>query len=153
VDHPRCTPDDIIRGVADSGGVLGVFMMSFWLTPEPEPTVEHLIRQLRHIRNVGGVEAVAIANDYTVAGQLELAALGNDNEEGVKSYHPWWTSMHERGVPGFGTLPEHVVIPELNALDRMFTIHRALEAAGFPPREVELIMGGNWTRVLTESLG
>ena len=31
VDHPRCITDDGIRAIADRGGVIGIFMMSFWL--------------------------------------------------------------------------------------------------------------------------
>jgi microsomal dipeptidase-like Zn-dependent dipeptidase len=34
----------------------------------------------------------------------------------------------------------------------MFTIHAALEKAGFSAVEVEKIMGGNWVRVLTDAL-
>jgi microsomal dipeptidase-like Zn-dependent dipeptidase len=35
----------------------------------------------------------------------------------------------------------------------MFTIHAALGKAGFASRETEKIIGGNWIRFLTESLG
>jgi microsomal dipeptidase-like Zn-dependent dipeptidase len=34
----------------------------------------------------------------------------------------------------------------------MYTIHAALERGGFKAGEVEKIIGGNWIRVLTESL-
>lgn len=54
---------------------------------------------------------------------------------------------------GFDKRPTHVVIPELNHVRRMFLIYQALERAGFGPREVEKIMGGNWIRVLKASLG
>ena len=155
VPNARCAPDEVIRAVAETGGVMGIFMMSFWLTDDPVPGVEHLIAQLRHVANVGGIEAVGIANDYPVSGEANLAALGNDNAEGVKAYHPWWSSLAEEGIMGFdaGRLPEHVVIPELNNVRRMFVIDEALGRAGFSSRDRERIMGGNWIRVLEESLG
>ncbi|MDH5590981.1 MAG: dipeptidase [Gemmatimonadota bacterium] len=155
VRNARCAPDEVIRAVADTGGVMGIFMMSFWLTEDPVPTVDHLIAQIRHVARVGGIDAVAIANDYPVSGQAELIALGNDNEEGVKAYHEWWRSVAAEGVLGFDAerLPRHVVIPELNQVRRMFVIDRALSGAGFSPSEREKIMGGNWIRVLEESLG
>jgi microsomal dipeptidase-like Zn-dependent dipeptidase len=57
------------------------------------------------------------------------------------------------GVLGFDSQPQHVAIPELNNIRRMYTIQDALGKAGFSPRETEKIMGGNWTRFLTDSLG
>lgn len=153
VDNPRCATDDMIRAVAETGGVMGVFMMSFWLTNDPVPTIDHYIDHIRHVVNVGGIDAAAIANDYPITGQENLRKLGNDNAEGVKTYHGWWRSIHEQGVPGFATLPDHVVIPELNNVYRMQTIHQSLERAGFKAREVEKIMGGNWQRVLVDVLG
>ena len=46
-----------------------------------------------------------------------------------------------------------MVIPALNDVRRMFTIHDALGDAGFSVGEVEKIMGGNWVRVLTDVMG
>lgn len=153
VNNARCTPDDIIRGVAESGGVMGIFMMSFWLTEEPIPSIQSFLRQIRHVVRVGGIESVGIANDYSVAGQAEIAKLGNDNNEGIKGYLPWWDSVAKQGVLGFDRAPRHAVIPELNNVRRMFLIREALEKEGFTATETEKIMGGNWIRVLTESLG
>jgi membrane dipeptidase len=153
VNNARCTPDEVIRGIADSGGAMGIFMMSFWLTTDAEPGVDALIKQLRHVIKVGGIEAVGIANDYTLRGEMSLAKLNNNNAEGIKNYLPWWDSVAKQGVSGFDQRPAHVVIPELNNIRRMFTIHAALEKNGFKAAEIEKIMGGNWIRVLTASLG
>ena len=152
VDHPRCTPDPLLRAIGERGGLIGVFMMSFWLTEDPVPTVEHVVRQLRHIENVAGAEAVGLANDYTIAGHRDLAAIGNDNVEGARMYRPWWNEQRERGIEGFGPDPQHVVVPELNDVRRLFTLHEALVDAGLPVAFVERVMGGNWIRVLSEAL-
>jgi membrane dipeptidase len=148
VDNPRCAPDPVIRRIAASGGVVGIFMMSMWLTPDPTPTVEHLIRQIRHIIQVGGIDAVGVANDFSIAGNLALARMGNDNAEGAKGYLSWWRGIAERGIPAFERPPQHVVIPELNNVRRFSVIHEALERARFSAAEIEKILGGNWLRVL-----
>lgn len=152
VNNARCMPDEVIRGIANSGGAMGIFMMSFWLTNDPTPTVDALIAQLRHVINVGGIEAAAIANDYDIGGEANLLKLNNDNAKGVQGYLPWWRQCAKEGVLGFKKDPQHVIIPELNHLRRMFTIQAALEKSKFKPTEIEKIMGGNWIRVLTESL-
>lgn len=153
VNNARCTPDEVIRGIADSGGAMGIFMMSFWLTTDAEPTIDALIKQLRHVIKIGGIDAAGIANDYTLRGEMELAKLNNNNAAGVKNYLGWWDSVAKEGVLGFDKRPTHVVIPELNNIERMFTIQAALEKNGFRTVEIEKIMGGNWIRVLTDTLG
>ncbi|MBI3651676.1 MAG: membrane dipeptidase [Acidobacteria bacterium] len=65
----------------------------------------------------------------------------------------WWESVAKQGVLGFDKRPTQVVIPELNNINRMFTIHAALEQSGFKTTEMEKLMGGNWLRVLSSSLG
>jgi membrane dipeptidase len=153
VDHPRCASDDVIRSIADRGGVMGIFMMSFWLTTADVPSIDHYLAHIRHVIKVGGIDTVGIANDFTIAGEPELLALGNNNSAGVKGYYGWWRPLQTLGMPGFAQLPKHVVIPELNNIDRMARICAALQRSGFSDNHVEKIMGGNWIRVLTDVLG
>jgi membrane dipeptidase len=153
VNNGRCAPDEVIRGVADSGGVMGIFMMSFWLTSDPVPTVESLLKQIRHVIKIGGADAVGIANDFPLSGEESLIKAKNNNSEAVKNYYAWWDSVARMGVLGFDKRPAHVAIPELNNIRRMYTINEALRKSGFKSREVEKIMGGNWARVLAEPVG
>lgn len=153
LNHPRGITDEGIKAIASRGGVVGMFMMSFWLTRDAVPKPEHYLAHLRHAINIGGEDCVAVANDFPFRGQLNLLKLRNDNAKGVKEYHEWWKAMHALGIPGFDTLPEHVVIPHFNHIKRMERIHRTLDRAGFPARQIEKIMGGNVKRILTDVLG
>ncbi|MCE9677798.1 dipeptidase [Shewanella sp. AS1] len=153
VNHARCSPDEVIKAIADTGGLFGIFMMSFWLTTDAIPTQDHYLAQLKHVAKVGGIDALAIANDYPLRGQKNLLKLGNNNSEGVKEYLEWWHSLRERGVLGFDHEPEHVVIPQLNHIERMERIDTALTQAKFSSSERAKIMGGNWQRVLNQVLG
>jgi membrane dipeptidase len=153
VPNARCAPDAVIKAVADTGGVVGIFMMTFWLTNDATPTVDHVIAQLRHVIKVGGIDAVGIANDYPLTGESSLVAAGNDNAKGIRGYLQWWNAMRDRGVMGFDRTPTHVVVPELNNIRRMYTLHEALEKDRFTAAEMEKIMGGNWIRVLRATLG
>ncbi|MDZ3830781.1 MAG: membrane dipeptidase [Sphingopyxis sp.] len=148
VDHPRCITDRAIRAIADRGGLVGIFMMSFWLTTDPTPHPDHWVAHVRHVINKGGLEAVGIANDFPMAGQANLVRLGNDNRRGVEEYLEWWRAMRRLGLPGFAKDPEHVVIPAFNQINRMATIEQTLERAGFPGRHIDRIMGENWKQIL-----
>lgn len=148
--NARCAPDDVIRGIAKSGGVMGIFMMSFWLTAEDSPTVDSYLRQIRHVIKVGGIDSIGIANDFPLTGDASFNASGGNNAVAVQDYLPWWNSV-EPGVLGFDITPKHVAIPELNSIRRMFKLHAALERARFSAAEIEKIMGRNWIRVLSEA--
>lgn len=123
------------------------------MTQDNPPTTDHYLAHLKHVANVAGIDAVAIANDYPLRGHKELLALDNDNTQGVKQYLDWWHSLRARGVLGFDVEPQHVVVPELNHINRMQRIDDALAGAGFSGLERDKIMGGNWQRVLTAVLG
>jgi len=151
VNNARCVTDSAIKAVSDSGGMIGIFSMSFWLTEDPVPTVDSYIKQIDHVIKVGGIDAVGISNDYDVVGQVGAAKLNNNNAEAIKGYFPWW--KQHKGILGFDELPKHCVIPELNNVKRFYTIQAALEKSGHTTDQVEKIMGGNWIRVLTECLG
>ena len=85
--------------------------------------------------------------------QANARSVGNDNAQAVAGYLEWWDYVAKQKVLGFDRRPTHVVIPELNNPRRAFTIAAARDRAGFKTGEIEKIMGGNWTRVLTENLG
>ena len=152
VPSPRCASDAMIRAIADGGGAVGVFMMSFWLTTEPVPTPDHLVAHLRHIIKVGGVEAAAIANDYAVEGNAPFGSEPGDQMSQMAGYRSWFQAIAARGVPGFDVLPTHAVVPELNQIGRMRTIRETLERNRFSSSEIERILGGNWQRVLESTL-
>lgn len=150
--HPRAATDRMIRAVAGSGGLFGVFMMSFWLTEEAQPRTEHLIAHLRHAADIAGIEAVGIANDYPMEGQRGPAGEPWDNARHMDSYRAWWERNRARGIPGFGPFPTHAVIPGLNHIQRMERIHDALKRSGFAAADADRIIGGNWRRFLKQNL-
>lgn len=149
VPHARCAPDSVIRAVGDSGGVFGIFMMSFWLTRKAVPTREDYLNHLRHVSNIAGVEAAAIAHDFPIR---ETALTAEENKEMVKGYLSWWESHSKLGLYGFDHTPQHVMIPELTGPNRMERIWTALKEGGFASSDIEKIMGGNWLRVFRDTL-
>lgn len=150
VNNARNSPDVVIKGIADSGGVFGVFMMSWWLTGDSVPRPEHYVANLKHIKNVAGIDAVAVANDYPLRGHLDALAGGNNNDKAIGTYRSWWQGVGKTGVLGFDQPANHIVIPELNHVKRMRSIEYLLEDAKFTSREIDKIMGENWQRVLSE---
>lgn len=65
----RNLTDEMIRTLADRGGILGLnYCVSFvrrdWKPGQPGATMEELIRQIRYIVNIGGEECLGLGSDF-----------------------------------------------------------------------------------------
>jgi membrane dipeptidase len=64
--HPRNLTDAQIRGIAASGGVVGINFHQPFLAEAPGKgaNLSDVVRQVKHIRQVGGIDVVAIGSDF-----------------------------------------------------------------------------------------
>jgi len=62
--HPRNLTDAQIRGIAKSGGVVGVNLHSRFLTERGRATLADVVHHVKHLVDVGGVDHVAIGSDF-----------------------------------------------------------------------------------------
>src|ERR1041384_1582403 len=65
-EHPRNTPDDLLRAVAQKGGVVGIYFMPF-LRPAAQPHIDDVVRHIEHAVNVAGEDHVGIGTDGGVS--------------------------------------------------------------------------------------
>lgn len=151
--HARCAPDDVIRAVADSGGVVGIFSVSFFLTSEPTATIDSYLRHIKHVIKIAGIDAVGIGNDLTLRGDVELNKANGDQAKALAASEmdQWWQQYADQDILGFrDNFPRHVAILELNNIKRIETIRGGLKAGGYTSSQIDKIMGGNWARVLMD---
>jgi microsomal dipeptidase-like Zn-dependent dipeptidase len=64
--HLRNFPDDILRGIAELGGIVGLPSVT-WLLSETDNSLEPFMQHLEHLIEVVGVEQVAIGSDGVYA--------------------------------------------------------------------------------------
>ena len=60
----RNLTDEMIRALADRGGIMGLNFYSDFLSPEPVGRMEHMVQHLRHIMNQGGEQIVGLGTDF-----------------------------------------------------------------------------------------
>jgi len=60
-DKPRNVSDDIIRRVGENGGIIGVGLFSIVLCGDDPDSI---VRAMNHIRDLVGIEHIAIGSDY-----------------------------------------------------------------------------------------
>lgn len=59
--HTRNLTDDMIRALADKGGVTGINFCCDFLG---KGTIEDMVRHIKHIRNVGGIGCIGLGTDF-----------------------------------------------------------------------------------------
>lgn len=138
-DHDRGSSDDLIRAVGERG-YIGVVMVPFFLTDEPQATLEHFLRHVDHIVGLVGADRVGVATDWTPPLPARLQAMLTSAVEqiGFRTKHrvDWGAS-----VDGFGRWQDWP------------NITRALLAHGYSESEARGIIGGNFLRLFREVVG
>ena len=80
-NHPRNLTDDMIRILAENGGVLGLNFAASFLGSSETSKIEDMIRHANHIYQVGGAEVLAIGTDFDgTAPNLDIIHAGQMNQ-------------------------------------------------------------------------
>lgn len=64
LNHPRNLTDDMIKKIAERGGLIGINFAGAFLTPDGMSTTESMINHINHIRDIGGEEVVGLGSDF-----------------------------------------------------------------------------------------
>jgi len=134
--HPRNLTDEQIRGIAATGGVIGLcFVPTFIGSPA---NVERLVDHADHMAALVGTHHLALGPDYVeMALPMMLADMRGD-------------PMYPDGGDG---LPEWAAFPEgLQRVETLATLSAALLARGWSDDDVVKVVGGNALRVLRSVL-
>ena len=140
----RNRTDEQMRALADKGGVVGIFNISEWLTRDDTATLDAVLDHIQHVVQIAGMDHLGFGSDHS------MEAL--DNLEELLRYSQ--ATAPEEIEGGFSeTVPQHVVIPELNTPMRMLVLADALEKRGYTDSQIEKLLGGNFLRVFREVVG
>jgi membrane dipeptidase len=75
--HTRNLTDDMIKILSNKGGVMGINFEREFLGNKEISTVEEMVKHIKHIRNVGGIDVIALGTDYDgINQQLEIENIG-----------------------------------------------------------------------------
>jgi len=141
--HPRNKSDAVLRAVADKGGVVGIYELSYISEGPAQQSMDDYLAHMLHALNVCGEDHVGIGSD----------AILTPFDTSPASMAEWDASIAARkatgvGAPGEGRPP---FAEGLNRPDRAEVIARALLDRGQPVRVVEKILGTNFQRVFAET--
>ena len=143
---PRNKPDDLIRAVARTGGLIGAVMWSPAVRHATRPTMEDYVAHVDHMVRVGGIDHVAIASDIT-------EGYPPNQEKWEKSFGPRGLYPNITGILGPWYEWETRLNVDFSSLTHVPRILDALVARGHSEDAVEKIASGNWLRVTREVWG
>jgi membrane dipeptidase len=134
--HPRCKPDDAIRAVARSGGVMGLTAVRMFVKNDEPTTIEHYLDHFDHVRDLIGPEHLGVGSDIDLHGYDDMPA--EENERLRAGY---------KGSYGFR---EKIDVEGVDHPRRMFDLTEGLIRRGYADEQIRGILGGNFRRVLSE---
>jgi len=123
--NPRCKSDAVIRAMAERGGVMGITAVAAFVSGRSPATLDDVLDHFDHVVRLTGVEHVGIGSD--------VAADAVDPRTGLAL-----ARYAVRGMP---------------PARRIFDLTEGLIRRGYDDRAIELILGGNFQRVLTALWG
>jgi len=139
-DHVRAKSDELLRALAEKGGVTGIVTLGYFVGPEGV-TIEDYLNHVDHAVRVCGIEHVGLATDYAIRGIEASSTRENWYEPRLESFKP---SYRVRWPPW---------IPELDKPDRFRVVARGLERRGYKAGDIEKLLGLNWLRLFGDVFG
>ena len=137
----RTQPDQALRKLADAGGVFGVVSVPGTLVNANRCTVADYVANIDIAVKLMGVEHVGFAMDHVTGASLqEILTAPEWPREAAENvgvtFWPW--------SDGHLGLENHTGYPNIT---------RGLVAKGYQDDEIRKIMGGNWIRLIRDTIG
>jgi membrane dipeptidase len=129
-DHHRNLSDEHLRGIAATGGVIGMNVLPTFVH-ETEPTLDRVVDHLEHIAAVAGIEHVGLGPDFL--------------REYVDALYPQYEQFLR-----FGGVDIKAVVPGLARERDLPDLTERLVARGWSEDDVRKVLGENWLRVFRE---
>lgn len=137
-DNPRNMTDDLMRGIADTGGVIGVSAYNFFFVKKGRATLDLFLDHIDHMVDVVGIDHVGLGLDQLV-GSTYSGPVPDSIRWPPEAYPPSYDDwIYVEG------LEDHSGIPLIAA---------GLKERGYDDDGVKKIMGENWLRVWEEVWG
>ncbi|MHB1329337.1 MAG: dipeptidase [Gemmatimonadales bacterium] len=135
---PRGMTDELMRAIADRGGVIGIAAFSFFLVPTGRGTVDDFVDHMDYVAKLVGPDHVGLGLDFILGKEYRGPVTDTDMftaEAYPQAFEDW---VYPEGLSDFQGL-EGVVA--------------GLLARRYSHESIAAMMGGNWLRVWREIWG
>lgn len=149
-DHVRNKDDELIKALAEKGGVQGIVMFPSILNQERPPTMDDFLDHIEHVIDLVGADHVGIGLDYSAPQwpphpDVDLQRrMWRASRAGVRRNWPELEPPYNAFVPGKGSYR----IEELDSPTKWkANISKGLNKRGHSTSEIKKVLGENFMRV------
>ena len=126
-DHHRNLSDEHLRGIAATGGVIGMNVLPFFVDAE-SPTLDRVIEHIEHIAETAGADHVGLGPDFLLAY--------------MDSLYPQYDEFRR-----FGGIDLKASVPGLAHERDLPNLTERLVERGWAEPDIRKLLGENWLRV------
>lgn len=141
--HPRNKSDAVLRALANRGGTIGIYELSFLSAGPAQQSLDEYLAHVAHALDVCGEDHVGIGSDAMLMPFDTSPANLDEWNHAVADRKARGVGAPEEGRPPFVT--------GLNRPDRMAVIAAALAKRGLASRTIDKVLGGNFRRVFADT--
>lgn len=145
-DSRRNVHDDLVKAIAETGGVIGTVGFPPLLVWEGQPSMDRFLDDIAYKVDLVGIDHVGLGIDYYL-GQHPV----EDLETATRRYNGLVAAGQWR--PDEYPPPPYIFPEGIETPQTLYNLGPALAARGFNEEEMRKILGGNWLRVLGEIWG
>jgi membrane dipeptidase len=120
-NSPRCRTDETIKRMAAKGGVMGVTMVRIFVRAGGPATIEDVLDHIEHVVKLTGVEHAGVGSDVDLVGRDSSAR-----------------STRKLDLDG------------IDYAKKIYDLTEGLVRRRYSSADIELILGGNFRRALSE---
>jgi membrane dipeptidase len=143
-NHPRHRTDEEIKAVANSGGIIGIYIMPY-LAKGDQPTADVVIKHLEHAIKVAGEDHVSMGTDGTISPTTVTP-------EFIENFRKMTQRRAELGIAApFETETGYLFASDLNTPQRFETLADLLLSRGHSETRLEKLLGANLLRLFNDS--
>ena len=131
-DHHRNLSDEHLRGIAATGGVIGINVLPTFIDAE-NPTLERVIDHIEHVVEVAGVDHVGLGPDFI--------------KEWFDAVYPQYDAFL-----ALGGIDMKAAVPGMAHTRDLPNVTAKLVERGWPEAHVRKVLGENWLRVFRDTV-
>lgn len=131
--HRRNLTDEMIKGIAKSGGVIGFHALDRLVSDKPNPTADDVLRHIAYIAELAGVDCIGIGPDVMENWDANIVNHVSERSttiNGIPVTH--WKHGYPKGMSTNAELP---------------SLTEGLMKLGFRNEDIVKFLGGNFMRV------
>jgi membrane dipeptidase len=129
----RNLPDELIKGIAKAGGVIGFHALNYLVSQAPNPTLDDVLRHIAHIAEIGGVDCIGIGPDLMENWDSKIFESVYERSSTINGLPVGKIKFeYPKGMSSNADLPN---------------VTEGLLKLGFSNRDVEKFLGGNFLRL------